>query len=178
MIRITPFAIALAGIVAFATPLRASTWGRADPDGSVRLLEIADSAAPGAVAEQEGVAAAAGYVPVDASAPRPPDGPLARHVPAYAATTNADGAVTGLVLRWREVPVQVRLDRAALLAWATASPAWPDLSAAIRTNAALRAWWTDDLTYVRGSANARLAAALLGLDEAVIEDIALRCAAK
>ena len=165
---------AVAAIVVFASaPLFASTWGRPEPDGSVRLLEVSGAAREA----QEDVAAASGFVPVEDAAPRPADSAFAVHVPTYSAATNGGGAVIGLVRDWRAVPIQIRLDRGRLLDWAAGSGAWSNLAGAVRADAALRAWWTDDLTYVRGSANALRAAAAFGLDEAAIEAIVLECRA-
>ena len=117
---------------------------------------------------QREFAVASGFRPLVA-APKPVPTPFSAAI-RVCATNEA-----GFVIRWIDVPVAVPLDRQKLLGAVMATGAVTNAIAAFRSDPRLAEWWAGNLTYVRGSTNATLMAAALGLDQAAIEDLVLQC---
>lgn len=117
---------------------------------------------------QRELAVASGFRPLVA-APKPVSTPFSAAI-RVCATNEA-----GFIIRWIDVPVAVPLDRQKLLGAVMATGAVTNAIAAFRSDPRLAEWWAGNLTYVRGSTNATLMAAALGLDQAAIEDLVLQC---
>ncbi len=162
--------ILLALLLVAAIVVSAETLARFDPRAGLRTLDIpADWPAELQTAHRE-IARASGYLPLAVS-----NAPAATAFtePVRVVTTNA----AGILVYYVEAPVAVPLDRNKLLDAATAVGEWSTAVSALSSDARLGDWWASNLTYVRGSTNAVLMAAALGLDQSALEQLVLACKA-
>ena len=124
---------------------------------------------PGAVAEaQASVLATQGWKPVR-EAERPEDTPFVIWSAAYA----ADG--DEVAESWWSAPLVIRLDRAKLIAAATAG-GWMDGAIAyFQSSADAQNWWANSMNYVEGSPMATAAMEALGLSLEQTHALVLQC---
>lgn len=138
---------------------------------------IPDGSAPEVVAAQREIAAAQGLLPVRAAGERPAGGRFGIYNERFAPVTDESGTTVAYAQRWEFHAFPVRLSQEKLLAHPAIAPRLAELAPSVAGDAELAAWWSGNLTYVRGSAMALKAMAVLGISQDELERVVLECRA-
>ena len=124
---------------------------------------------------QREIATAQGLLPVSNVSAKPAATPFGQYTERLLPTTDEYGNVTGYVQSWDFHPARIRLSQEKILTDETIAPLVPGLIQAFSSDEQLSKWWSNDMTYVRGSEMAQRAMEVLNLTQEQLEQIALRC---
>lgn len=145
--------------------------------GGARVC-IPDGSVPEVVAAQREIAASQGLLPVRvAEGGRPSSDRFGYYAERFVPVTDEAGGTVGYAQRFDYHAVPVRLSQEKLLAHPMIAPRLAGLAPAVAGDAELASWWSGNLTYVRGSAMALKAMAVLGVSQDELERVVLECRA-